>query len=159
MVLPVRCWISWRIVAAVRSGSSGRSATHSPLSGGPTLERSMPALADVKPSRCFTINKPGRMRDMPSLSLKINSTKRGSFSVILAISCAWMLGAMSAKLTIRPSALETIFWAMTTISFSSNCKDAVANADSSRSVTSSPACTSGIFGTANISMANIKLPT
>ena len=82
--------------AAEASGSRGSSSTGSVPRSGSTLERSTPALAMMKPSRCSTINTPGRWRTTRCDSLKMTSTSRGSLST-----CAASVSALRRRPDLR----------------------------------------------------------
>ena len=96
-----------RIRRADRSGSTGSRAAVPAA----TLERSTPALAQTKPWAVSVISSSPRRR----------STRTASDSTRSAL--AW--GSSASIGTIRPSALETIFWVTTTTSPSAERRPAV----------------------------------
>ena len=111
---PVRAASRARISRQERLQSSGSSSTCS--SSPVTLEVSMPALASTMPLRCATTSTPLRCRTTSVDSRRISSTSRGSLSTSAASCCARADGVTSRRSTTRPSALDTIFCAMTTTS-------------------------------------------
>ena len=103
-----------RMLAALASGSVGRTSTLWPVSS--TFERSMPAFAEIKPSICSTTNTFCAWREMLRLWRKISSTKAASLLVSAANCCARSLTTTRRKSTKAPSALETILEEMTNTS-------------------------------------------
>ncbi len=140
-----RCSNSARIVRADRSGSRGKSSTCSTASfpGPATLEWSMPALAQMKPRLCSTMMVPARTRRMFRLSPNMSSTRRGSFSAWRASWRARGLGDTVARLTMRPSALLTIFCPRMRISPSCKSRPLLGRRERITSARSSPDAISG----------------
>ena len=96
-----------------------------PASG--AFEESTPAEAQTNPCRVSAITSGGRLRTIRADSLRITSSRRGSSPP--ASSRARSDGSTSSNRTIRPSALETAFCAITSTSPS---------ASSTRSAISAP---------------------
>ena len=82
----------------------------------------MPALAQTHPGPVSTISTALSIRTMRLVWRSTSSTARGSLSHRAAKLLASGEGSMSFRLTMRPSALETIFWQTTRISPSRSCK-------------------------------------
>ena len=129
--------------AADASGSAGSSSTGSDPVPGSTFERSTPAFAMTKPSRCSTISTPGRCRTTRRDSRRMTSTRRGSLSTSAARLCARGEGRTLARSTWRPSAFETIFCATTRTSPSAGTIAPCWQAAISRPARSSPGRISG----------------
>ena len=104
------------MAAADASGSSGSSRARWRPSASATLDWSTPALAITKPRRCCMIIRFGRLRTTLADSDRTTSTILGSLPTFAARASAWADGTTSARSTVRPSALETIFCAITTTS-------------------------------------------
>src|SRR6266699_2233588 len=104
------------------------------------------------PSRCSVISSPARWRTMRADSDRMISTSRGSFSVSAAIASARSDGWTLSRSTKRSSALETILWAMTTISPAEGRSPPRSSASAIIAARSSPGPTSGTSGTPISSM-------
>src|SRR4051812_48638471 len=102
---------------AERSGSRGSRTTEWPPS---TLEASTPLFAQTKPCGVSVIVTPCPRLTMRSLSSSAVCVMRGSSLNFSAHCCALRDGRMDSSGTIRPSALETILWVMTSTSPSSS---------------------------------------
>ena len=70
----------------------------------------------TKPRRCCTMIRFGRLRTTRVDSERMTSTRRGSLPTSAARAMARGPGVTVARSTVRPSALETIFWATTSTS-------------------------------------------
>jgi hypothetical protein len=93
----------------------------------------------------------GRLRTTRTDSDSTTSTMRGSFSTCAASAIASADGVTEARSTVRASAFETIFCAITTTSPSRNARLAVSAAFAIRDARSSPARTIGKPGIAKMS--------
>src|ERR1700722_11542511 len=142
-------------IAALRSGSTGKSNARWGSSGEATLDWSMPALANTKPNRCSTIRTPGFARTTRTDSDRINSTRRGSFWTSPASWMASFEGSTVARSTMRPSALDTIFCVSTKTSLSRGTIPPRVSPSLIKATRSSPLRTSGIPGTARSSTARL----
>ena len=109
---PVRDAIRSRSATALASQSIGSRHTSSAPT---TLDRSTPALAQTKPWWVSTI-RTRSARTMRVVSSRTTWTMRESASSFAASVAAWAEGVTSERVRIRPSALETTFWATTTTS-------------------------------------------
>ena len=106
------------------------------MSGAPAFERSTPAFAHTKPWRVSQIRMPRSQRTIFAHSESTTSIWRASLPDSAAISCARSPGTTSASRTIRPSLLDTIFCAMTTMSpsrIASRCASAASRMSVARS--------------------------
>src|SRR5829696_3672272 len=110
--LPDAAAISPRIRRAEASVSTGRSETWPPR----RLEVSIPAFAQIQPDLVSVIRTPRSARTTRSLSASTSSTRAGSLPSRAASSRARTPGSTPLNSRTRPSALETTFWEMTTIS-------------------------------------------
>src|SRR5580658_7301055 len=90
----------------------------------------------------------GRLRTTRTDSDSTTWTRRGSLPTSAANAIASAVGVTVARSTVRPSAFETIFWAITTTSPSRNVRPANMTAFAMRDGRSSPADTIGTPGIA-----------
>lgn len=127
-----------RIRSAEASGSSGNNnARLSP----PTFDRSIPALARMKPKRWATIKTPSRYRRTSLDSPRMSSTNLGSVPVLAARSIARADGTTVVRSIVRPSDLDTIFCAKTRTSPSHSRSPDASSAASVRLARSAPTAT------------------
>src|SRR4051812_76050 len=118
----------------------------------------MPAFAITKPSLCCMIIRFGRLRTTLVDSDSTTSTTRGSLPTSAASLTASAEGMTSARSTVRPSALETIFCAITTTSRSRRTWPARPSPAMIKAGKSSPTRTIGRPGSANSSSRDVMSP-